>query len=100
MSSRWLRPEVGISCRASASASFGPFVGLLGEDSADEPDDGVAVGEDPDCVGPAADLSVEPLRGLFDQICDHASFGNVVNARMSARAVSRWWWTAGSRWST
>jgi hypothetical protein len=40
--------------------AFDPFVVLLGEDSADEAGDGVAVGEDPD-VGAAADLVVEPL---------------------------------------
>ena len=37
---------------------------LLGEDRADEADDRVAVGEDPDDVGAAADLAVEPLVGV------------------------------------
>jgi hypothetical protein len=33
---------------AHVAALFGPFVGLLGQDCADQADDGVAVGEDPD----------------------------------------------------
>ena len=37
---------------------------LLGQDGSDEPDRGVAVGEDPDDVGAAADLAVEPLVGV------------------------------------
>jgi hypothetical protein len=37
---------------------------LLGQDGADEPDDGVAVREDPDDVGASADLPVEPLVGV------------------------------------
>jgi hypothetical protein len=34
---------------------------LLGQDCADEADQGVAVGEDPDDVGGAPDLFVEPF---------------------------------------
>ena len=49
---------------SEVAASFGPFVGLLGQDGADEADDGVAVGEDADAVGAAADLAVEPLGGV------------------------------------
>ena len=45
---------------------FGPFVVLLGEDGADEPDQGVAVGEDADDVGAAADLPVEPFVGYLE----------------------------------
>ena len=52
------------------TASFGPFVDLVGQNGADEPDDGVAVGKTPNCVGAAADLaralmidcSSEPIR--------------------------------------
>lgn len=40
----------------------------LGEDGAEEADEGVAVGEDADNVGASADLAVEPLLGLLDQI--------------------------------
>ena len=39
-----------------------PLVVLLGEQRADEPDHGVVVGEDPDDVGAAADLLVDPLQ--------------------------------------
>ena len=38
-------PSGGITAR------FGPFVVLFGQDCADEADQGVAVGEDPDDVG-------------------------------------------------
>lgn len=50
---------------SEVSASFGPFVGLLGKDGADEADDGISVGEDAHDVGAAADLSVEPLGGYL-----------------------------------
>jgi hypothetical protein len=46
------------------SGALLPFVVLLGQDDADEADDGVAVGEDPDAVGAEADLIVEPLGGV------------------------------------
>ena len=46
---------------AEVAAAFGPLVVLLGEDGADETDDRVAVGEDPDNVGAPSDLAVEPL---------------------------------------
>ena len=46
---------------AEVAAPFGPFVGLLGEHGADEADDRVAVREDADAVGAAADLPVEAL---------------------------------------
>jgi hypothetical protein len=41
---------------------------LFGEHGADEPDEGVPVGEDADDVGAAADLAVEPFLGLLGQI--------------------------------
>jgi hypothetical protein len=34
---------------------------LFGQDGADEADQGVAAGEDPDDVGAAADLAVQPF---------------------------------------
>ena len=37
---------------------------LFGEDGADEACDGVAVGEDPDDVGAASDLPVQPFVGI------------------------------------
>jgi len=46
---------------AEVAAAFGPFVVLLGQDGADEADQGVAGGEDPDDVGAAADLTVASL---------------------------------------
>src|SRR3712207_3383838 len=51
----------GEDVEAEVAAAFGPFVVLLGEDGADEADEGVAVGEDADDVGAAADLPVETL---------------------------------------
>ncbi len=42
-------------------AAFDPLVALLGEHGADQSDDAAAVGEDPDDVGAAADLAVEPF---------------------------------------
>src|SRR5271165_32094 len=42
-----------------AGALDGPFVVLFEQDGADQPDDGVVVGEDADDVGPALDLAVE-----------------------------------------
>lgn len=43
------------------AAAFDPLVALLCEYRADEPDEGGAIGEDPDDVGSAPDLFVEPL---------------------------------------
>jgi hypothetical protein len=48
---------------AEVAAAFGPFVVLLGQDGADEADEGVAGGEDADDVGAAADLPVEAFLG-------------------------------------
>jgi len=47
--------------QADVAAHLGPFIVLLGQHRADEADQAVAVGEDPDNVGAAADLAVEPL---------------------------------------
>jgi hypothetical protein len=51
---------------AEVAAAFGPFVVLLGQDGADEADQGVAVGEDTDDVGAAADLAVQPFLGYLE----------------------------------
>lgn len=51
----------GEDVEAEVAASFGPFVGLLGEDDADAADDRVPVREDADEIGAAADLEVQPL---------------------------------------
>lgn len=49
---------------AEVAAAFGPLVVLLGQDGANEPDDGSTVGEDPDHVGASADLAVKPFLGV------------------------------------
>jgi hypothetical protein len=43
------------------AAGLGPFVVLLGQDRADEADDGAAAGEDADHIGSPADFLVEPF---------------------------------------
>jgi len=52
---------LGEDVEAEVTAAFGPFVVLFGQDRADETDQGVTVGEDPDDVGAAADLPVQTL---------------------------------------
>jgi hypothetical protein len=54
----------GQDVEAQVAAAFGPLVVLLGQDGADEADQGGAVGEDPDHVGAPADLAVEPFLGV------------------------------------
>ena len=58
----------GEDFEAEVAAAFGPFVGLLGQDGADEADDRVAVGEDADGVGAAADLAVEAFDGYLEPL--------------------------------
>jgi hypothetical protein len=48
----------GENIQANLAAEFGPFVVLLGKDSAGQADDGVPVREDADRVGAAPDLLV------------------------------------------
>jgi hypothetical protein len=55
----------GEDVEAEVAAAFGPFVVLLGQDGADEADQRLAVGEDPDDVGAAADLPVEAFLGYL-----------------------------------
>ena len=52
----------GEDVEAEVAAAFGPLVVLLGQDGADEPDDGCAVGEDPD---DAALAQVRPRLPVF-----------------------------------
>lgn len=54
-------PAAGEDVEAEVAAALGPFVGLLGQDGADEADDRVAVGEDPDGIGAA----VKPPRNKY-----------------------------------
>ena len=49
--------------QAEVAALLDPFVVLFGQDGSDEADDGVAVGEDPEDVGAAADLAIEAFVG-------------------------------------
>lgn len=90
--------SVGSQERVDADAAAGvlPLVVLLGQHSSDESPDGAAVGEHAADVGPPADLLVESLLGLFDQIWRQCSLGKPVKARMSAAASARWQAAAGA----
>jgi HD-GYP domain-containing protein (c-di-GMP phosphodiesterase class II) len=58
-------PGFGEDFGAHVATLFGPLVGLLGEDGADESDDRGTVGEDPDHVGAAASAAkLDGRRGL------------------------------------
>lgn len=54
----------GEDLEAEISAAFGPFIVLLGQYGAHQAGDRVAVGEDPDHVGTAANLFVQPFVGV------------------------------------
>src|SRR3712207_9370644 len=54
----------GEDVEAEVAAAFGPFVVLLGQHGADQADQRVAVGEDADHVGAAADLPVEDRKSV------------------------------------
>jgi hypothetical protein len=56
---------------------------LLGEHRSDEADDRRSVGEDADDVGAPADLFVEALEWVLDQIWRQCVCGKVVNAKTS-----------------
>ena len=86
----------GQDVEAEVAAAFGPFVMLLGEDGADEADQGVAAGEDPDDVGAASDPAVEPFLGVAGPDLAPELLGKLVNASTSARAASRCSATLGS----
>ena len=58
------RRALGEEFGAHVAAGDGPLVVLFGEDRADEADDGVAVGEDPDDVGAASEFLVQPFLGV------------------------------------
>jgi hypothetical protein len=53
---------------AEVAAALGPFVVLLGQDGADEADDGGAVGEGADHVGRRRISRLSRSEGLLDQI--------------------------------
>jgi hypothetical protein len=54
-------PAGGEDFWAHVAAGLGPFVVLLGQHGADEADDGVAAGEDPDDIGSPAYFFVQAL---------------------------------------
>ncbi|GAA3271541.1 hypothetical protein GCM10010469_48760 [Streptomyces labedae] len=56
-----MEPGFGEEFAAHVAGGFGPLVVLLGQDRADEPDDGGAVGEDADHVGAVPGLLVQPF---------------------------------------
>ena len=86
----------GEDVEAEVAAAFGPFVVLFGQDGADEADQGLAVGEDADDVGAAADFAVEAFLGVVGPDLAPEFLGKAVKASTSARVVSRCWATAGS----
>ena len=69
--------------QADVAAHLGPFVVLLGQDRAGEADRGVAVGEDADDVGAAADFAVESF--LYPALAVVAG-----RAAIYGRRSSRW----------
>ena len=73
---RWLLGSDGAAAgqdvEAEVAAAFGPFVGLFGQDGADEADDRVAVGEDPHDVGAPADLAIQALDGYLERLAGMA----------------------------
>ena len=65
-----------LDLESEVSAALKPFVGLLGQDGADEADDGVAVRDDPDDIGAATDLAVESLGGVVGpDLAPHVACG-------------------------
>ncbi len=86
----------GGNFRAHVPAGLGPFVILLGQHRADQPDDGAAAGEDPDTSVRRRISLFSRSCGLLLQICRQTSRGKAVNARMSSRASSRWAAAVGS----
>ncbi len=63
----------------------GPLVVVLGEDGADQVDDGVPVVKDADDVGPALDLLVEPLQGI-----GRVDLGSMVLGEEASMSGSAW----------
>jgi hypothetical protein len=86
----------GEDAEVKVATALDQLVVLLGQDSTDESDEGVAVGEDPHDVGAAADLPVEAFLWVVRPDLAPGLLGDAVNASTSARAVSRWAATLGS----
>lgn len=86
----------GQDVEAEVAASFGPLVGLLGQDPSEEAGDGVAAGKIPtESVRRRISLLRRSL-GLLGQIWTHTSLGKAVKASRSSHAASRCWATAWS----
>jgi hypothetical protein len=64
-----------------------PFVVDVGEDGADESDDGRFVGEDPHDASPALDLFVEPLERFGGPDLDQWALGKPANPRGGTQGV-------------
>ena len=64
----WVRLNPGREGSADVHALQGcdGIDGLLGQDRADEPDDGLVGREDPDGVGASTDLAVQPLQRYLE----------------------------------
>lgn len=60
----WGRCDEDQGVGTHVASGHGPLIVLFGEEGADEPDDGVSVGEDADDVGSSSDLFVESLEGV------------------------------------
>src|SRR3546814_18235704 len=67
----------GEDLEAEVAAAFGPFVGLLGQDRADESHDGLAGGEDADGVGVSADIALEAFGGVVGPARGRDVFGEL-----------------------
>src|SRR6266516_4737535 len=80
----------GEDFQSHVAAGFGPFVVLLGQDGADEADDGAAAGEDVDDVGAAADFLVEAFLGVVGPDLAPDLAGKAAKASRSSRASPRW----------
>ncbi len=67
--------SLGEAVEAHVAPCDGPLIVLLGEERADEADDGVAGGEDADDLGAAADLLVQPFLGVVGPDLAPMGFG-------------------------
>jgi len=74
---------LGEEVEAHVAVGFHPFVVTLGEDRADQADDGGAVGEMPTTSVRRRISLFSRSCGLFDQICRQSSRGKPVNASRS-----------------
>jgi hypothetical protein len=92
--SRPFRNEGGLAAAGQdvdvdVAAQFGPLVVLLGEQDADEANQGVAAGKIPTTSVRRRISRLRRSCGVLGQTCRKTAFGNAVNARMLARAAAR-----------